>query len=142
MNDNIVIFDLMAASLFQTLYEAFPKCETVIPERIVKELGKDLDRFEISFDEKTTILSETLFWLGANGFISFAYPKERPEIPTSITQFDCVELTLKGLSLMKSPLPRTVATGRTTGDEIIDKFKSGLVSEAGRIAAKAILSFA
>ena len=140
MNDNIKLFDIFASAILDKLYLSFPKCIEIHPDEEVKKLLERLEKFNATnFTEKTVIYAETLFWLKSNGYLDFAYPKERPQIPTDIPQFDCVELTKEGLKVLKSPSPKTLRDDVSVGDEIADKIKSGMLSEAGKIALHAIL---
>jgi len=140
MNDNIKLFDIFTSSILNNLYEHFPKCIEISPDEEVQKMIKRLDAFKgTNFTEKTVTYAETLFWLRSNKYIDFMHPKDRPQIPANINQFDCVELTKEGLKLLKSPAPKALKAGVSVGDEIADKLKSGLLNEAGKIALNAIL---
>ena len=141
MNDNIQVFDLMAAKILERLYLDFPRCINLITENELRNSAEQLSRFKLDSATEGTLYSETLFWLKSNGFIRFAYPTQRPETPTAIPEFSCVELTLDGLKLLKAPAPKTIQNGKTLGDEIAEKFRNGLIREAGKLMADALMNW-
>ena len=138
-NKNIEMFDIFASYIFEKTYKEFPKCINIEIQKELKILLDELDA-SLSFDEKSIIFTESVLWLSNNGFIRYAHPNiKRPIQPVAIESFMCVELTLKGLNLLKSPIPQTL-TQKTVGNEIIEKFKEGSISEAGKLTMNAILS--
>ncbi len=140
MNENIKLFDIFTSAILNKLYNHFPKCIEISPDAEVQEILKSLKDFKATdFTGKTVTYAETLFWLRSNGYVNFIYPDKRPQIPSNINQFDCVELTKEGLKLLKSPSPKAFKDGVSVGDEIADKLKAGLLHEAGKIALNAIL---
>ena len=135
MNENIKIFDTFSTSIFQKLYKNFPLCIVIVPSDEIKEFKE----FKTSCDDLEIIFSESMYWLQSNDFIKFSYPKERVETPVAISEFNCVELTLKGLNILKSPTPQTLHNKRTLGEDILDKFKKGLIQEASKLTISAII---
>ncbi len=136
--DNILLFDLFSGIVFEKLYKNFPKCVHIETEKILKEFANELNEFKnFDFNEQGIIFSETLYWLKNNNFIRFKETHKRVE-PLFVYDFFCVELTIKGLNLLKSPLPEIV-NKKSLGDEIVENFKKGFFKEAGKIAAGAIV---
>lgn len=141
MNENIEIFDLFSATLLKRLYDNFPQCVTIITEDELSIITDELKVYKINSKQEGTLYSETVYWLKNNGFIAFSYPTERPQTPTAISEFNCVELTLSGLSLLKSPTPATLNTKKSLGAELVDKFNNGLIREASKLTIDAIIHF-
>ena len=138
-DENIKLFDMYAGYAFEKLYKSFPLCIELIPnEELIQIHNKD------TIDEnKALVFCSTLLWLEKNGFIRIASttPQNRSAvIPMVYSDFMCVELTLNGLNLLTSPTPQTL-NKKSVGDEIAQKVKSGMFTEAGKIATRAMFEF-
>jgi len=137
---NIELFDAYAGYALERMYQKFPLCVDFIPKeeiaRIDGESGDDTER-------RTLVFCATLLWLERNGFLRIALsePTNRNAVvPMVYHQFICVELTIDGLNLLRSPTPKSISK-KSVGDDIIDKVKSGLFTEAGRIATRAMFEY-
>jgi len=136
---NIEMFDIFSGYIFEKTYKEFPKCVELNTQKEVQSILNELSG-SMSFDEKMLIFTETVLWLTNNGFIRYTHPNvSRPALPRVIDSFLCVELTLNGLSILKSPIPQTLSK-KTVGTEIVEKFKEGSISEAGKLTMNAILN--
>lgn len=138
---NIEWFDIYATTIFNTLYEVFPVCAEMDTMEIVKqECDKRTFRSTLDAEQKGIIFCETMFWLTNNGYIEFREPSySRPAAPIMIDGFSCITLTLKGLTVMKSPLPEAMR-GETIGEEISASFKRDGAFKAAEILTAALMN--
>jgi len=138
-DENIKLFDTFAGYAFEKMYKAFPLCVEFQVEDDIKKIASIK-----SADEQINIIfSSTLIWLERNGFIHIhsSFPDNRNAIiPMVYQEFLCVELTLNGLNLLTSPVPKTLSK-KSVGDEIVTKVKSGMYTEAGKLATKAMFEY-
>jgi len=136
---NIKLFDMYSGYIFEKLYKKFPLCVDFVPESELKNIHNS-DNFD---EENALVLCSTLTWLERNKFIHIASssPDNRnATMPMIYHSFSCVELTLNGLNLLTSPAPKTLSK-KSVGDDIVEKVKSGMFAEAGRIATKAMFEY-
>jgi micrococcal nuclease len=92
-------FDIYAGLVLGKLYENFPKSQGICSFDFILEGDYNEDT---KYDE-ALIVSETIWWLGNEEFISFSKPHERP-IDNVTSLFSCVTLTSKGLKALKRPV--------------------------------------
>jgi len=133
---NIKLFDMFAGYAFEKMYKSFPLCVEFKPQ---EDIATITPKKEIS-EHDMIVFGSTLLWLEHNGFIHIqsSFPDNRnPVSPLVYHEFYCVELTLKGLNLLTSHIPKTLEK-KSVGDELITKVKSGMYTEAGKLATKAM----
>ena len=138
-DENIKLFDTFAGFAFNKMYKAFPLCV----EFKVNDDIKQIASIKNASEQTNIIFSSTLIWLERNGFIRIhsSFPDNRDAVvPMVYQEFLCVELTLDGLNLLTSPTPKTL-NKNSVGEEIVTKVKSGMYTEAGRIATKAMFEY-
>ncbi len=138
--ENIKIFDAYAGYIFEKIYKNFPLCVDFAPYKEIEAVdaapGEEIER-------KVLIFCATILWLERNGFIRIAMsePTNRNAVvPLIYRNFMCVELTIEGLNLLTSPAPKTLDK-KSVGEEIVKKVKSGMFTEAGKIATKAMFEY-
>ena len=136
---NIKLFDMFAGYAFEKMYKSFPLCVEFKPQEDIKTIKHTEDVSEYD----NIVFGSTLLWLERNDFIHIqsSFPDNRdPVTPLVYHEFFCVELTLKGLNLLSSPIPKTLDKN-SVGDELITKVKSGMYTEAGKLATKAMFDY-
>jgi hypothetical protein len=136
---NIKLFDMYSGYIFEKLYKKFPLCVDFVPDNELEQIysSDDID------EDNMLVFCSTLTWLERNSFIHIASssPQNRKAtMPMIYHSFSCVELTLDGLNLLTSPTPKTLSK-KSVGDDIVEKVKSGMFGEAGRIATKAMFEY-
>jgi len=146
---NITFFDACCSYVFDKLYKNFPLCVDFKPEEdieiIIEEIVKYPERvIELDDEKKKKIFSTTILWLERNGFVrvhSTEPSNKNPIIPLVYRNIFCVELTIKGLNLLTSPIPKSLNKRKKLGDEIVEKVKQGAFLEAGREIIEAMFEF-
>ena len=139
--DNIKLFDLYSSYIFDKLYKSFPKCINFSPP---EEIHQEQDITTLENKEKIIIFSETILWLEENDFIRIKSKipnTQRPVEPIPFNAFICVRLSLKGLNLLTSPIPKSLNKRKKLGDEIVEHVKKGFFVEAGKLLTEAMFEF-
>lgn len=140
---NIDTFDILTGYILGELYESFPICKEINLELFLIN-NESIDNTE----KNQLILSETLFWLRDNDFLTFPIPEEKPlrrhTGAMAYPQFSCIVLTAKGLAVLKK-VPKSVDRkdkDKGLGEHIIDVVKMGtkeqLSNLVGSVLATAI----
>jgi len=126
---NIELFDIAVVHFANVLYENFPICIDInIYEEVQKEPFASLKEEDLT---KRLVISETLFWLEENDFLKFEKPTQRepftmPHDPYPF--FQCVRLTAKGLTILKSP-PKTIEEKQSLGDKMQEQMQTALTQK-------------
>jgi len=139
MSDNIKFFDSFTAIILDEIYKKFPLCIDLYTDEVINNLSDKIDTKTQTEENLKVIFSETMSWLSVNDFISYKYPTtNRPARTHKIEKFLCITLSLKGLNLLKSPIPETIKD-KTVGNELVALIKEGSIKKATEIVTSAIL---
>ena len=133
MSENIKIFDRAVLFYADKLYKEFPVCINLnLYEDKEEETFLDI---RVNKTKLLFILSETLFWLQENNFLTFEKPDKRSLVNNIEPQcnFLCVRLTAKGVTILKTP-PSSLtkeSLGEVIGEKLQTAIKEKLYSKIG-----------
>ena len=128
---NIKRFDEVTGLVLGALYESFP-----VPRPLFAgSFQSDIDSRDDVVDSGTPHDVEAFFfacveWLAEAGYLRFA------DIQQALGYHNCV-LTAKGLEALKA-FPKSLSTGPSLGDKLVDATKSGTKSMLGSLAGEVL----
>ena len=139
MENNMKYFDIFCTLILSDIYKKFPLCITISANDIVERFDTEIQN-TLDMKLKKMLFSETMYWLTNNEFISYNHPKfTRPAGTLISEEFLCVTLSLKGLGLVKSPIPNTLKE-KSVGEEVLSNLKDGAISAAAETLVSAIIN--
>ncbi len=135
---NIELFDLYCAKIFSELYSNFPVCIDINTQEFST---LESHSFEIKEKDCELIFSETMLWLKNNALISFTNPpNSRPVRAFAYGDFGCVNLTLKGINILRSRASVGLNMDDTVGASIYKHSKKGAYDIAAGVLTAALSS--
>ena len=130
---NIDTFDVMTGYILGDLYENFPICIKINLEIFLNENDKCENT-----DKNKLILSETLFWLRDNNFLTFITPEEKEvsffDGVKPFPEFSCVVLTAKGLDVLKK-VPSQIKERKGVGEFLMEATKKGTMENISELVS-------